>query len=242
LKSYSFIDRYFHSEKELVDIRGIEGRDINTLFTYLNNLHSLSDKLKDNFNVSISRYPEFKVLRILRNYFHHVDDIDEIRFYVNIKDNMTSYHVEQLVIPLNVWAKAVNNFKIQNTVPESRQDFKKKQDFIAKEFDKILDICDCVELLESPESYCRSLKLNCDGKVYDLGFDMFKYVYNITNIIADVLREIDVVSNKAVVLGLDKTYSRDNCIPKFDISGHASNNMLLTTEGYIYPDNVAAAI
>lgn len=223
-------------------MREKDERDINTLFTYLNNLHSLSDKLKDNFNVSISSHPEFKILRMLRNYFHHVDDIDDIRFYANIKKNVTSYHVEQLVIPMSIWAKAVNNFKIKNTVPENRGDFKRKQEFIAEELDKILDICDCVEMLDSPEKYCISLKLNCDGKIYELGFDIFKYVCNITNIIADVLREIEEVSTKEVVLKLDKAYSKNNCIPKFDIGMHASNNMILTTEGYIYPDDVTAAI
>ena len=223
-------------------MREKDERDINTLFTYLNNLHSLSDKLKDNFSVSISSYPEFKILRMLRNYFHHVDDIDEIRFYANIKENVTSYHVEQLVIPMSVWAKAVNNFKMKNTVHENREDFKRKQEFIAKEFDKILDICDCVEILDSPENYCNPLRLNCDGKIYELGFDIFKYVYNITNIIADVLREIDAVSTKEVVMELDEAYSKNNCIPKFDIGMHVSNNMILTTEGYIYPDDVTAAI
>lgn len=45
MEKYTFIDRYFHSQRELLDIRHSEERDINTLFTYLNNLHSTADKL-----------------------------------------------------------------------------------------------------------------------------------------------------------------------------------------------------
>lgn len=43
MEKYTFIDRYFHSQRELLDIRHSEERDINTLFTYLNNLHSTGD-------------------------------------------------------------------------------------------------------------------------------------------------------------------------------------------------------
>lgn len=34
MEKYTFIDRYFHSQRELLDIRHSEERDINTLFTY----------------------------------------------------------------------------------------------------------------------------------------------------------------------------------------------------------------
>ncbi|MEM5548052.1 hypothetical protein [Pseudoalteromonas fuliginea] len=78
MESFKFVDMYFHSQNEIVDIRESELRDINTLFSYLNNLHSLADKMKDKFDIKLANYPEFKVLRILRNYFHHVDDIDEL--------------------------------------------------------------------------------------------------------------------------------------------------------------------
>lgn len=53
MEKYTFIDRYFHSQRELLDIRHSEERDINTLFTYLNNLHSTADKLLELFNCSI---------------------------------------------------------------------------------------------------------------------------------------------------------------------------------------------
>ena len=88
MEKYTFIDRYFHSQSELLDIRHTEDRDINTLFTYLNNLHSTADKLLELFDCNIKTAPEFKMLRIIRNYFHHVGDVDEIRLHVKVEENV----------------------------------------------------------------------------------------------------------------------------------------------------------
>ncbi|MFW1308596.1 hypothetical protein ACEV7Y_23020, partial [Vibrio parahaemolyticus] len=60
MEKFTFIDRYFHSQYELLDFRYSEDRDINTLFTYLNNLHSTADKLKELFDCNIKTTPEFK--------------------------------------------------------------------------------------------------------------------------------------------------------------------------------------
>ncbi|MGG6108776.1 hypothetical protein QNH99_11380 [Pantoea allii] len=98
MDKYTFIDRYFHSQRELLDIRHSEERDINTLFTYLNNLHSTADKLQELFNCSIKTAPEFKVLRLIRNYFHHVGDVDEIRLHVKIEENVLVSHSQHLLI------------------------------------------------------------------------------------------------------------------------------------------------
>ncbi|ENZ7483226.1 hypothetical protein ACG8U7_000256 [Klebsiella aerogenes] len=114
MEKYTFIDRYFHSQRELLDIRHSEERDINTLFTYLNNLHSTADKLLELFNCSIKTAPEFKVLRLIRNYFHHVGDVDEIRLHVKIEENVLVSHSQHLLIPLEVFAKSVKSF-IDNT-------------------------------------------------------------------------------------------------------------------------------
>ena len=126
MKSFTFVDRYFHSQSELVDIRKKEQRDINTLFSFLNNLHSLSDKINEHFNVHLSEYPEFKLLRILRNHFHHVCDIDEQRMFVNFQPDVSLYHSEQIIIPMYVWAVAVNNFVEKNTVAENDKRYIKK--------------------------------------------------------------------------------------------------------------------
>ena len=47
-----YIDRYFHIQQELLDFRNKEDRDINSLFTYLESLHSLSDILKNKHDIN----------------------------------------------------------------------------------------------------------------------------------------------------------------------------------------------
>lgn len=242
MEGYTFIDRYFHSQNELVDIRDKERRDINTLFSFLNNLHSLSDKIKKQFEVNLSGYPEFKLLRILRNYFHHVGDIDEIRMFVNIQPGISPYHIEQILMPMRMWAEAVNTFVEKNTVPETDSRYKSKQKFINKELESILDICDCVEVLRNPKSFCRPLLLKCDGIVIELGFDLFKFVYNISNIIADECRDIPNLGSKTVIKELDESYRADNNIPKYDLMIRPGLECILTTEGYIFPATIEKAI
>jgi hypothetical protein len=242
MESYTFVDRYFHSQNELVDIRDKEQRDINTLFSYLNNLHSLSDKIKNQFDVKLSDHPEFKLLRILRNYFHHVGDIDEIRMFVNLQHDVSVYHLEQIIIPMRVWAEAVNNFIEKNTVSKKNRGYKKKQEFVHNELDSILDICDCFDLFKNPKLYCRPLLLKCDGTVIELGFDIFKFVYNISNIIADECRNISELGSKKVISELCESYRVDNNIPKYDLSTRPGVECILTTEGYIFPTIVENAI
>ena len=238
MENFTFIDRYFHSQKELVDIRQYEQRDINSLFSYLNNLHSLSDKFREHFNITLSNYPEFKILRILRNFFHHVGDIDEKRMFVNLQQDVSVYHLEQIIIPLRIWAESINNFVDKNTLPRTDKRFKNKQKYVNKEFDSILDICDCVDIIRNPKLFCKPLLLKCDGVVVELGFDIFKFVYNISNIIADECRKIPVLAQKKVILALDESYNISNNIPKHDLSIHAGANCILTTEGYIFPSSI----
>lgn len=243
MEGYTFIDRYFHSQHELVDFRDKERRDINTLFSFLNNLHSLSDKIKKKrFDVNLSVHPEFKLLRILRNYFYHVGDIDEIRMFVNIQPDVSLYHIEQILIPMRMWAEAVNSFVEKNAVPENNSRYKDKQKFINKELDSIVDICDCVEVLRNPKSFCRPLLLKCDGIVIELGFDIFKFVYNISNIIADECRNIPNLASKMVIKDLGETYCAYNNIPKYDLMIRPSIECILTTEGYIFPTKIEKEI
>jgi len=242
MESFKFVDMYFHSQNEIVDIRESELRDINTLFSYLNNLHSLADKMKDKFDIKLANYPEFKVLRILRNYFHHVDDIDELRIYVNLEHNVSPYHLEQMIIPMRVWAESASNFVSKNTVPESHGRYKDKQKFIKKEFDSILDICDCVDVLNDPKAYCTPLLLKCDDEVIELGFDIFKFIYNISNVIADECRKIPELASKKVIKELDDSYCEDNNILKYDLMLSPGVNCILTTNGFIYPSSINKAI
>lgn len=242
MEDYTFIDRYFHSQNELVDIREHEQRDINTLFSYLNNLHSLSDKFREQFEVILSNLPEFKILRTLRNYFHHVGDIDELRMFVNLQQDVSIYHLEHIIIPMRLWAESVNSFVDKNTVPDTDKRFKKKQKFINKELDSMLDICDCIDVLKNSKLYCRPLLLKCDGIVIELGFDIFKFIYNISNFIADECRKIPVIAQKRVVTELDESYQSNNNIPKYDLSIHAGVECILTTQGHIFPATIEKVI
>jgi len=242
MEAFKFIDMYFHSQHEIVDIRETESRDINTLFSYLNNLHSLSDKIKEKFDIKLSVHPEFKLLRILRNYFHHVDDISELRIYVNLEHNVSPYHVEQMIIPMRVWAEAASNFVDKNTLPESHEKYKNKQKFIRKEFDAILNICDCVDILDDPKLYCHPLLLKCDGSISELGFDIFKFVYNISNIIAEECRKIPELASKKIIQDLGESYCINNNIPKHDLMVSPGVECVLTTTGYIYPKTIEPAI
>ncbi|HIF9258761.1 TPA: hypothetical protein ACX6RA_001817 [Photobacterium damselae] len=81
---------------------------MNALFTYLNNLHSTADKLKDSFNCNIKDFPDFKLLRIVRNYFHHVDDVEDVRLLVSFEENVQFERVQHLIIPAETIARSIN--------------------------------------------------------------------------------------------------------------------------------------
>ncbi|HIE5765846.1 TPA: hypothetical protein ACXN3T_000573 [Proteus mirabilis] len=239
LEKYTFIDRYFHSQSELLDIRHSEERDINTLFSYLNNLHSTADKLLELFNCSIKTAPEFKLLRLIRNYIHHVGDVDEIRLYVKIEENVIVSHSQHLLIPLEVLAKSVKSF-IDNTIPDKKnKNYKSKFRFVQSEMSNIAEIFDyTADLMENLDMFCQKPSLRLDGRVYELGFDMYKFVFNITNTIADKCREIPEVREKKVIQGLDRSYSVENNIGKHDVFCSPFNVPITTTEGFVYAKSI----
>jgi hypothetical protein len=70
----------------------------------LENLHATADKLKDKFDCDIKGIPEFKFLRIIRNYFHHGGDVDECRLFVTLDNDAHLSHTEQIIIPLELFA------------------------------------------------------------------------------------------------------------------------------------------
>ncbi|HGY7000527.1 TPA: hypothetical protein ACNTPY_004954 [Escherichia coli] len=239
MEKYTFIDRYFHSQRELLDIRHSEERDINTLFTCLNNLHSTADKLLELFNCCIKTAPEFKVLRLIRNYFHHVGDVDEIRLHVKIEENVLVSHSQHLLIPLEVFAKSVKSF-IDNTIPdEKNKNYKSKLRFVQSEMSNIAEIFDyTANLMKDLEMFCQKPSLRLDGRVYELGFDMYKFVFNITNIIADKCREIPELCEKKVIRDLDWSYRAENNIGKHDVFCSPSNVPITTTEGFVYAKSI----
>lgn len=96
-RAHLFIYRFCHSSLELTD-SGKPESDINTLFSFLNNLHSLQDRFHEQFDRNISQHSEFKLLRIIRNY-HHVRDVDEFRVY-NVRNEFTFSHSEMIITPV----------------------------------------------------------------------------------------------------------------------------------------------
>ncbi|MFL9609124.1 hypothetical protein ACKF11_03465 [Methylobacillus sp. Pita2] len=243
MEKHTFIDRYFHSQYELLDFRFSQNRDINTLYTYLNNLHSTADKLKELFGCDIKSTPEFKILRIVRNYFHHSGDVDEIRLYVSADKNTIVSHLQHLIIPLETFAKSLKSFIDNNTVPESNKNYKNKKVFIESELDSIFSCFDYgPDILQNLEKFCDKPSLKLDGKTYELGFDMYKFVYNITNVIADSCRKIEELKIKQIVSDLDTSYTASKNIGKFDIMCHPSSVPIMTIEGFIYPNKIEAAI
>ncbi len=114
VETYNYIDRFFQSSRELTDSSKSEERDINTLFSFLDNLHSFQDRIKKDFQSSIADYPEFKLLRILRNYYHHVGDLNESSVFVIPDNRFEISHVKLIIIPTSIIAKAILSFKENN--------------------------------------------------------------------------------------------------------------------------------
>ena len=243
MEQYKFIDRFFHSQYELLDFTKIESRDTNTLYTFLNNMHTTADRLKENFGCDIKSSPDFKILRLIRNYFHHVGDVDDIRLKVLVEPGVIVSHAEHLLIPLETFAKSVKSFIDNNTLPTGHKNYKKKQAFIVKEMNAISEIFDYTQdLLNNMEIMCNKPSLKLDGVVYELGFDMYKSVYNVTNIISDKCRSIEEIKNKQVVIGLDPSYAEKNNIGKHDVFCHMNNAPITTTDGFVYPKTIEAVI
>ena len=108
MQKHTFIDRYFHSQKELLDFVLLMNGISTPLYSYLNNLHSVADTLKDLFDCNIKNSPEFKILRLIRNYFHHVGDVDEVRIIAVIPENVLISHTQNIIIPLETLLKVLS--------------------------------------------------------------------------------------------------------------------------------------
>lgn len=221
MEQHSFVDRFFHSSHELTDFRKTGERDINTLFSFLNNLHSFQDRIREQFGKSISKHPEFRLLRMIRNYHHHVGDVNEFRVF-NVRNELSISHAEMILIPTSTVASAVLNAKKR---PTGADDINVISGFI----DEFGYIC------ENALKFSSGVFLIHEGKKYCPGFDLFKSVFNITNIVADVCREVPELAQKKCVNLLDASYISGNNINKLNLLCHAGNVPFLSTEGYIFP-------
>lgn len=226
LEENKFIDRYFESESVLLNIKYAEKRTMTTFMNYLENLHSVADKLKDKFECNIKDVPEFVILRVIRNYFHHVDDIEEYSMFVNCDELGIYEQNRHLIISMKDFAKSIKSFE-KNT---RNKNYYKKQVEIMSEFieywifDQINELCNLQKFL-----------VDNNDEEYEMGIDLFKYVYNISNIIADRCRAIEVLKNKEVIKGLEYTYTEEYNIPKRDSLRLPGKIPLLTTKGFISP-------
>lgn len=195
-----------------------------TFMNYLENLHSLADKLKDRFECSIKDIPEFIILRVIRNYFHHVDDIEDHSLQVEIEEWGIYENNRHLIISMKDFAKALKNFK-DNT---------KNKKYIENQLELMGEFIE-YEIITRVDEIANLPKISIDGKDYELGIDVFKYVYNISNIIADECRKIDELKNMEVILNLESTYTKEYNIPKRDLLCSPGNIPVMTTEGLVFP-------
>lgn len=139
-------------------------------------------------------------------------------------------------------AKSVKSF-IGNTVPgKANKNYDAKVRFVQKEMDDIAEIFDYVaDLMKHLDMYCDKPSLRLDGVVYELGLDIYKFVFNITNIIADKCRKIPELQEKKVIQDLNWSYRVENNIGKHDVFCSPYNVPITTMQGFIYAKDIALA-
>lgn len=222
MEQNTFVDRFFHSSLELTDFRKTGERDINTLFSFLNNLHSLQDRFREQFHSNISQHPEFKLLRILRNYHHHVGDVDEFRVY-NVRNEFTLSHSEMIIIPLYIVAKAILNAK--------------KRPNAEREIQSISEFIDDFEYISANDSFFRKGALSLTMVKRTIQDLIFINVFTILQIsLLTFVEKFPSYHKKKCIINLDDTYTSKNNIEKRNLLCHAGEVPFLTTEGYIIPE------
>ncbi|MCT7568102.1 hypothetical protein [Aliarcobacter butzleri] len=229
MEEHIFIDRYFESEAIILKLENSNKHNMTTFMNYLENLHSLADKLKDRFDCNIKNIPEFVILRIIRNYFHHKDDIQEYSVFVELEEGYTYENTKHLIISMKDFAKAIKDFK-DNT---------KNKEYIDEQIELMSKFID-FGILDKVDEFVNLPKFTIDGKeeILEFGIDLFKYIYNISNIIADECREITSLKNKEVILKLEDTYTKHFNIGKRDLRLHPNNRVpIVTTKGFRFPKN-----
>ncbi|EII3729066.1 hypothetical protein [Vibrio cholerae] len=243
MEKHTFLDRYFRSYHDLLDLESIDNHNVNALFTYLNNLHSTADKLKDLFNCNIKDFPDFKLLRIVRNYFHHVDDVEDVRLLVSFEENVQFERVQHLIIPAETVARSIKSFVDKNMVPEEHRQHKKKLDFVTNELAAVSSCYSYLgDILNNMEMCCNKPSLKLDGVVYELGFDMYRFIFNVTNLIVEKCKDIEELSSKDVIKQLGEEFSVANNIGRIDMYCSADKMPITTTQGMIYARSIELAI
>lgn len=223
MEENTFIDRFFESSFELMDFRYSGSRDINTLLSFLNNLQSVNDRCKKSFDVDFSHHAEFKLLRLLRNYFQHEGDVHETRLFFS-QQNVLLSHSELLIIPICVIAKAIRSFLEGKPKPWKKEEIAAIVSFSP-------GLCYVVDNLHG---FAKDPQFLHEGHYYSGGYDLYVAVYNITNIVASTCREIDALAGKKIIIGLDDTYDLENNIGPENMITRLGIEPILTTKGYIF--------
>ncbi|HEK0666395.1 TPA: hypothetical protein SMP26_001887 [Proteus mirabilis] len=220
---HKYIDRFFESSFELMDTRFSEKRDGNTLYSFLNNLHSLNDRINKDFKITLTHYPEFKLLKHLRNYYHHEGDVNEIRVFFNCKGLILS-HIEMMIIPTHIIAKAFRLF-FSGKMPKWK----------IEEKEALIEYChDLSYIFDNLDGFCNDPKLYHNGEFYSSGFDLYSSIYNVTNIISNICRDIPELCIKPIIKNLDATYDIKNNIEKKNLICPLGVKPVLTTKGFIF--------
>ena len=174
-----------------------------------------------------AEYSENRSLGTLLNYLnslHSTADKLKDKFDCNIK-NIPEFIILRVIS--NDLLKAIKHFMSQNI---KNAQYLKKQITLMKEF---LDN----DFFENIDELLTIDRVLIDDKKYHLGIDIFKYVYNISNFIADKCREIDEVKNQSVIKNIHFTYTSLNNIPKNDFVGCVEKLPIMTTVGIVFPKN-----
>ncbi len=145
--------------------------------------------------------------------------------FVEIEEWGIFEHNRHLIISLEDFTKSFKNF-----IDNSNKQYKDKQIELITEYIEI-------NIIDNAEQLCNIKNILVDGNKYELGIDIFKYVYNISNIIADKCRNIDELKNNEVILNLESTYTEYYNISKRDFLCMPENIPIMTTEGLVFPKN-----
>lgn len=223
MDNHQYVDRFFESSFELMDRRYAQARDGNTLYTFLSCAHSLNDRLKRDFNIDLSNYPEFKILKHLRNYYHHQGDVNEIRIFFN-HDNILFSHAELIIIPIHIVAKALRELMSG-----------KMQPWKLEEKQALISYChDLSYVFDNLDGFSNDPQFPHKGELYSGGFDLYTSIYNFTNIIASLCRGIPELSNRDIIQNLDTTYDVESNIDKYNLTVPFGVRPMLTTKGFIF--------
>ncbi|HIF9258759.1 TPA: hypothetical protein ACX6RA_001815 [Photobacterium damselae] len=135
------------------------------------------------------------------------------------------------------------SFIDKNMVPVEHRLHKKKLDFVTKELAAVSSCYSYLgDILNNMEMCCNNPSLKLDGVVYELGFDMYRFVFNVTNLIAEKCKDIKELSNKEVIKKLGEDFSVANNIGRIDMYCCVDKMPITTTQGMIYAKSIELAI